>query len=86
MIPLRDENPLRNRAPVITVLLVVANVVFLYELSLGTRAERLVYEFGLLPVEANRSLPPDIKRRARAAYRLWTRDPRHPSLRFKKCG
>jgi len=51
MIPLRDENPLRNRAPVITVLLVVANVVFLYELCLGTRAERLVYEFGLRPVE-----------------------------------
>ncbi|NBT35791.1 MAG: hypothetical protein EBT03_09710 [Betaproteobacteria bacterium] len=35
---------------------------------------------------AYRSLPPDIKRRTRAAYRLWRRDPRHPSLRFKKCG
>jgi len=35
---------------------------------------------------AYRALPPDIKRRARAAYRLWQRDPRHPSLRFKKCG
>ncbi|MFZ4636107.1 MAG: hypothetical protein ACOYMC_01760 [Pirellulales bacterium] len=35
---------------------------------------------------AYRGLSPDIKRRARAAYRLWQRDPRHPSLRFKKCG
>lgn len=32
------------------------------------------------------SLPPEIKRKAKAAYRLWQRDPRHPSLRFKKIG
>ena len=33
-----------------------------------------------------RSLPTDIKNRARFAYRLWLRNPRHPSLRFKKTG
>lgn len=33
---------------------------------------------------AFRSLPPDIQRRSRVAYRLFQADPRHPSLRFKK--
>jgi hypothetical protein len=32
------------------------------------------------------ALPPEIKTRAKVSYRLWTRDPRHPSLRFKKAG
>ena len=32
------------------------------------------------------TLPPEIKGRAKLAYRLWRRDPRHPSLRFKKTG
>lgn len=32
------------------------------------------------------ALPPDIKNRARTAYRLWRTNPRHPSLRFKKVG
>jgi hypothetical protein len=31
-------------------------------------------------------LPPEIRRRAAIAYRLWRADPRHPSLRFKKAG
>ena len=31
-------------------------------------------------------LPPEIKKRAKIAYRLWKRNPRHPSLRFKKVG
>jgi hypothetical protein len=35
---------------------------------------------------AYRKLPRDIKERVRAAYRLWKRNPRHPSLRFKKIG
>jgi len=35
---------------------------------------------------AYRELPPEIKDRARTAYRLWRADPRHPSLRFKKVG
>ncbi|MFH0731047.1 MAG: hypothetical protein V2B19_32480 [Pseudomonadota bacterium] len=33
-----------------------------------------------------RKLPPEIKNRDRAAYRLWLGNPRHPSLRFKKIG
>ncbi|MBI2884222.1 MAG: hypothetical protein HYY11_10035 [Candidatus Methylomirabilis oxyfera] len=33
-----------------------------------------------------RALPPEIKNKARAAYRLWRENPRHPSLRFKKAG
>lgn len=32
------------------------------------------------------ALPPEIKQRAKTAFRLWVRDPRHPSLRFKKVG
>jgi len=31
-----------------------------------------------------RALPHDAKRQAYAAYRLFTHDPRHPSLHFKK--
>lgn len=31
-------------------------------------------------------LPPEIKTRAKVAYRLWRHDPRHPSLQFKKTG
>ena len=32
------------------------------------------------------SLPPEIKVRAKVAYRLWMHNPRHPSLQFKKTG
>lgn len=32
------------------------------------------------------SLPPEIQGRARSAYEVWQRNPRHPSLRFKKIG
>ncbi|HID29434.1 MAG TPA: hypothetical protein EYP19_05455 [Desulfobacterales bacterium] len=32
------------------------------------------------------SLPPEIKSRARRTYQLWKRNPRHPSLCFKKVG
>ena len=34
--------------------------------------------------EAFASLPNDVRRQAQRAYRLFLRDPRHPSLRFKK--
>ena len=34
--------------------------------------------------EAFASLPNDVRRQAQRAYRLFRRDPRHPSLRFKK--
>jgi hypothetical protein len=32
------------------------------------------------------ALPPEIKTRARIVYRLWKKNPRHPSLQFKKTG
>lgn len=31
-------------------------------------------------------LPPEIRRLAHKNFRLWLRDPRHPSLHFKKVG
>jgi len=34
--------------------------------------------------EAYGKLPEDIRRQARLAYRLFRKNPRHPSLRFKK--
>ncbi len=50
MIPLRDANP-RSTRPMITVLLIVANVVvFLYQFSLGSGAgQQLIYTFGMIP-------------------------------------
>ena len=36
--------------------------------------------------ELLRQLPPDVRRQAYAAYRLFERDPAHPSLRFKRAG
>ena len=35
-------------------------------------------------VERFRNLPERVKRTARKNYRLWARDPRHPSVEFKK--
>jgi hypothetical protein len=32
------------------------------------------------------TLPPDIKARARRAFALWQRNPRHPSFCFRKAG
>ena len=34
--------------------------------------------------EAHENLPEEIRRQARQAYRLFQKDPHHPSLRFKK--
>jgi len=31
-------------------------------------------------------LPPEIRKLAQKNFRLWLRDPRHPSLHFKKVG
>lgn len=31
-----------------------------------------------------RHLPKDIQRQARTTYQLWTQDPRHPGLQFKR--
>jgi hypothetical protein len=33
-----------------------------------------------------RKLPPEVRALARKNFKLWQRDPRHPSLRFKKVG
>ena len=35
---------------------------------------------------AYQSLPPEAKAQARKVYRLWLRNPRHPSLRFEPEG
>jgi hypothetical protein len=35
---------------------------------------------------AYRLLPPEIRAEANKAYRLWTENPRHPSLRFERKG
>ncbi|MBN1867562.1 hypothetical protein JW916_09745 [Candidatus Sumerlaeota bacterium] len=32
------------------------------------------------------ALPPEVRAKAKTAYRLWRHNPRHPSLRFKKTG
>jgi hypothetical protein len=32
------------------------------------------------------SLSPEIRERARRVYRVWTKNPKHPSLCFKKVG
>lgn len=34
--------------------------------------------------EAFRALPPDVRERARQAYRLWRENPQLPGLRFKR--
>ena len=34
--------------------------------------------------KAYRELPANVRTNAEKAYRLWLRDPRHPSLHFKK--
>jgi hypothetical protein len=36
--------------------------------------------------KAFRALPPDVRRRARAAYKLWRENPNLPGLRFKRVG
>ena len=33
-----------------------------------------------------RALPPEVRRLARKNFKLWLRDPRHPSLHFKRVG
>ena len=37
-------------------------------------------------LEAFQALPPDVKVRAREAYRLWRENPQLPGLRFKRVG
>lgn len=50
MIPLRDINPLRRRAPVVTVTLIVLNTLFFfYELALGPRLEEFLFRTAFIP-------------------------------------
>src|SRR5947207_5258233 len=60
MIPISDD-PVRRSFPVVTILLIVINVlVFLYEMSLGSRLDGFVQAFGAVPREitTGRDLPP----------------------------
>lgn len=51
MIPLRDSAP-SGTVPLITILLIVLNgIVWMYELSLGPRAEAFVNQYGLAPIK-----------------------------------
>lgn len=54
MIPLRDLNP-RSTFPIITILLIVANLtIFFYQLSLGPRAEQqLIFTYGMIPARVS---------------------------------
>ncbi|MBI4965730.1 MAG: rhomboid family intramembrane serine protease [Desulfomonile tiedjei] len=50
MIPLRDSNPSAT-VPIVTIVLIVINsIVWLYEVSLGARADQFIVEYGLIPV------------------------------------
>lgn len=63
MIPLRDDNPTSTTAVVTIAFIVLNAVVFLYQLSLGPRAEQVfVYQFGAIPavILGFDSLPPDV--------------------------
>jgi membrane associated rhomboid family serine protease len=60
MIPLSDD-PVRRGVPVVTILLIVVNVlIFLYELTLGSRLDGFVQAFGAVPREitTGRDIPP----------------------------
>jgi len=50
--PLKDDIP-STRVPVVNFLLILANVlVFLFELSLGTRVQLLITEYGIVPARS----------------------------------
>jgi membrane associated rhomboid family serine protease len=60
MIPISDD-PVRRGVPVVTVLLIVINVlVFLYQMSLGSRLDTFVQAYGAIPLEitTGRDIPP----------------------------
>jgi len=63
MFPLRDDNPTTSR-PIVTFTLIAANVmVFLYQVSLGSRAGQLfAYQFGAIPsvILGDQTLPAKI--------------------------
>ncbi|MBI5248268.1 MAG: rhomboid family intramembrane serine protease [Desulfomonile tiedjei] len=50
MIPLRDSVP-SEKYPVMTLAIIVVNsLVWFYEVSLGARADRFIFEYGLIPL------------------------------------
>ena len=62
MIPLRDDNPTRT-TPVVNYALVAAcALVFLWQISLGTRGEAAIYAYGLIPdvLLGDARLPPGL--------------------------
>jgi membrane associated rhomboid family serine protease len=62
MIPLKDRNP-RRRFPFITILLIVVNIlVFVYQLSLGTRLELFFDHFSVIPNQIYQALHSEVFR------------------------
>src|SRR5262245_16986711 len=62
MIPIHDDNP-THRTPIVTIALIVACVlVYLWQVSLGSRAGAVVYSFGFIPAVlfTDVSLPPEL--------------------------
>ena len=56
MIPIRDENP-TQRTPYINYILIAINVlVFLWQISLGSRQEQIIYSMALIPVNITMGL------------------------------
>lgn len=62
MIPLKDDNPTRIQPVISWFILGSCVLVFLYQLSLGQQAERLVYALGMVPAVllGTKALPPEI--------------------------
>ena len=64
MIPISDEGGRRRRFPIVTILIIAVNaVVFLYQMSLGSRElQQTVFAYGVVPLEitTGRDLPPRI--------------------------
>ena len=62
MIPLKDDNPTEIRPIVTITLIVLATLVFLYQLSLGKLGQAFVYQYGAIPAALFRSasLPPEL--------------------------
>ena len=49
MLPIRDNNP-TNTVPVVTIILIVLNsLIWLYEISLGSRSDYFILGYGLTP-------------------------------------
>jgi membrane associated rhomboid family serine protease len=56
MIPLRDENPTR-RVPFVNYALILINVlVFLWQVSLGSQGDAVLYRLALIPLDVTRGL------------------------------